>query len=68
MLQACRGWDFPGGLVVKKLPGDAGEVGLIPGRGTEIPHAMRHSQKIYIKINKIKMSSFLSSRAYAQNI
>ena len=24
--------DFPGGAVVKNLPSDAGEVGLIPGR------------------------------------
>ena len=39
MLRACHRWDFPGGPVVKKLPGNAGEVGLIPGQGTEIPHA-----------------------------
>ena len=32
-------WDFPGGLVVKNLPCNAREVGLIPGRGTKIPHA-----------------------------
>ena len=31
---------FPGGPVVKNLPYNAGDVGSIPGRGTEIPHAM----------------------------
>ena len=33
--------DFPGGPVVKKLPSsNAGDVGSISGRGTEIPHAV----------------------------
>ena len=32
-------WDFPGGPVVKTLPSNARDVGLIPGWGTEIPHA-----------------------------
>ena len=31
--------DFPGGLVVKKPPCYAGDMGSIPGRGTKIPHA-----------------------------
>ena len=31
--------DFPGGPVVKNPPSNAGDVGLIPGRGTKIPHA-----------------------------
>ena len=26
-------WDFPGGPVVKKLPANAGDMGLIPGPG-----------------------------------
>ena len=26
-------WDFPGGPVVKKLPANAGDMGLIPGLG-----------------------------------
>ena len=37
-----NGWkwgDFPGGPVVKNLPSNEGHVGLIPGRGTKIPHA-----------------------------
>ena len=33
------GWDFPGGLVVKNLPYNAGDVGLIPVQGTRIAHA-----------------------------
>ena len=32
--------DFPGGPLVKNLPYNAGDVGLIPGQGTEIPHAV----------------------------
>ena len=36
---SCR--DFRGGPVVKNPPSDAGDVGLIPGQGTKIPHAMR---------------------------
>ena len=30
---------FPGGLVVKNLPSNAGDPSSIPGRGTKIPHA-----------------------------
>ena len=32
-------WDFPGGPVVKNPPSNAGDVGSIPGGGTNIPHA-----------------------------
>ena len=31
--------DFPGGPVVKNLPGNAGDMGSMPGQGTEIPLA-----------------------------
>ena len=31
--------DFPGGPVVKNAPSIAGDVGSIPGRGTNNPHA-----------------------------
>ena len=31
--------DFPGGAVVKNLPYNAGDVGLIPDKGTKVPHA-----------------------------
>ena len=32
--------NFPGGLVVKNLPSNAGDVSSIPGQGTKIPHAV----------------------------
>ena len=32
-------WEFPSGPVVKNLPFNAGDTGLIPGQGTKIPHA-----------------------------
>ena len=35
-----RAWDFPGGPVVKNLPPNAGDMGLIPGQETNIPHAV----------------------------
>ena len=35
-------WDFPGGPAVKNLPYNTGDVGLIPGQGTRIPHATGH--------------------------
>ena len=31
--------DFPGGLVIKNLPSNAGQAGPIPGQGTKISHA-----------------------------
>ena len=31
--------DFPGGAVAKNPPSSAGDLGLIPGWGIEIPHA-----------------------------
>ena len=34
--------DFPGDPVVKNPPSDAGNLGLIPGLGNKIPHAMGH--------------------------
>ena len=33
--------DFPGGLVVKTSPSNEGDTGLIPSRGTKIPHATK---------------------------
>ena len=32
--------DFLGGLVVKNLPCNAGDVDSIPGQGTKFPHAV----------------------------
>ena len=37
-----KDWDFPGGPVVKTLPSNTGEVGLIPGQGTEISYASKN--------------------------
>ena len=31
--------DFPGGLVIKNLPFNAGDMGSIPAWGTKIPQA-----------------------------
>ena len=32
---------FPGGPMVKNLPSNARDMSLIPGQGTQIPHATR---------------------------
>ena len=32
--------DFPGGPVVKNLPFNTGDLGLIPGQGIKIPHVL----------------------------
>ena len=37
--------DVPGGPVVKNPPCNAGDVGSIPGLGTEIPQALGHGQE-----------------------
>ena len=42
--------DFPGGPGVKNPPSSAGNVGLIPGRGTKIPHAT--TTELLVHINK----------------
>ena len=36
-----RCWDFPGSPVVKTLPSNVPGVGLVPGQGAKIPHALR---------------------------
>lgn len=40
----CSPGDFPGCQVVKTLPSNSGDVGLIPGRGAKIPHALQTKQ------------------------
>ena len=35
-------WDFPGGPVLRSLASSAGDLGLMHGRGTQIPHATGH--------------------------
>ena len=39
--------DFPDGQVVKNLPSNVEAVGLIPGGGTRIQHAVGHNNLIY---------------------
>ena len=36
--------DFPGGPMVKNPPSNSGDAGLIPGKGTKIPHATTHAE------------------------
>ena len=43
--------DFPGGPVVKNLPCNAGDAGLIPGWGTKI---LGKEKKIKLKLKKKK--------------
>ena len=40
LLHSLGNRDFPGGPAVKTSPSNAGAVGLIPGWGTKIPHAL----------------------------
>ena len=42
-------WDLHDGLMVKNLPCNAWDMGLIPGLGTKIPHVVGHSLKKKIK-------------------
>ena len=35
-------WDLSGGPVVKNPPCNVRDIGLIPGQGTKIPHAVEH--------------------------
>ena len=41
--------DFPGGSVVKTLPSNAGDMGLIPGWGARIPCTTRCYQIFFFK-------------------
>ena len=38
-IKTIRNGDFPGGPVIRNLPSNAGDSGLIPGWGTKMPHA-----------------------------
>ena len=55
--------DLPGCPVIKTALPVWGDVGLIPGQGTKIPHAMRHSQKknlyfLNVELLKIKFKIY----------
>ena len=39
-LELHMAWDFPGSPVVDNPPSSAGHVGLTPGQGPKIPHAL----------------------------
>ena len=48
--ECVEAWrDFPGGPVVKTLPSNAGDMGLIPGWGARIPHTARCCQIFFEK-------------------
>ena len=49
-------WDFPGGPVVKNPPYNAGDVGLIPGQGTKIPHAAGQQSRHATTIELARLS------------
>ena len=40
-----KSWDFPGGLMVKTSPSNAGYTSLIPSQGVKVPHALESSIK-----------------------
>ena len=46
---------FPPGPVVENLPSSAGDVGLIPGRGTKIPHTMEQLRPDAAKTSKVNI-------------
>ena len=51
-------WDFPGGLVVRTSPSDAGAAGSIPHWEAKIPHTLKpknqnmKQKQHYAKFNK----------------
>ena len=53
-------WDFPGGSVVKNLPSNAGDAGLIPGQGTKIPHATRQLRPRAVTTEPIRSGALVS--------
>ena len=56
--------DFPGGLLVKNPLCNAGDMGLIPGRGTKIPHATAETRRGQILKKKKMHPSVDSDTAY----
>ena len=46
---------FPPGPVVENLPSSAGDVGLIPGRGTKTPHTMGQLRPNAAKTSKVNI-------------
>ena len=56
--------DFPGGLLVKNPLCSAGDMGLIPGWGTKIPHATAETRCSQILKKKKKNASQCSQWHY----
>ena len=54
-------WDFPGGPVIKICTPSAGDMGSVPGWGTEIPHGKKKKKKRKKKKRKKKKRMVLSS-------
>ena len=50
-------WDFPGDPVVKTSPSNAWAVGLIPGQGARIPHALRPKKKDHLDFQFVMLLS-----------
>ena len=52
-------WDFPGGPVVKICIPSAGDMGSVPGWGTEIPHGKKKKKKEKKKKKRMVLSSLM---------
>ena len=48
-------WDFPGGPVVKICIPSAGDMGSVPGWGTEIPHGKKKKKKRMVLSSLMKI-------------
>ena len=63
--------DFPGNLVVKNPPSNAGDAGSIPGLGTKIPHAIRKAHVPQLRphavINIIHLCIYIYIHIYMYN-
>ena len=55
---SCWEGGFPGGPVVKNLPCNAGDTGLIPGWGTKIPHV---EEQLIPRVTTTELASQLES-------
>ena len=57
--------DSPGDLVIKNLPCNVGNVGLIPAWGSKIPHAMGQLSQMEKKKEQLTVGSSLSQLSIA---
>ena len=69
LLKISKYWHFPGGVLVKTLPSNAGGAGLIPCWETKIPHACGpKKQNIKEKQNCNKFHKDLKNGPHQQKI